>query len=75
LALNSQIPPFLQAKDKVSHPYKITSKIIILYKFMFQFLNRREEDEIFRIVLTASISFLIQNILGLSSFKEFVRVV
>lgn len=42
---------------------------------MFQFLNRREEDEIFRIVLTASISFLIQNILGLSSFKEFVRVV
>jgi hypothetical protein len=33
------IQPFLNARDQVSHPYKTTGKIIILYILIFTFLD------------------------------------
>jgi len=32
---------FLRVRDQVSHPYKTTGKIIILYISLFMFLNRQ----------------------------------
>ena len=34
--------------DQVSHPYKTTEKVIIMYALIFVFLNRKQEDKIFR---------------------------
>jgi hypothetical protein len=31
-------------RDQVSHPYKTTGKIIILYILIFKYLERRRED-------------------------------
>jgi len=36
---------FLIVKDQVSHPYKTTSKIIVLYILILKFLEGRWEDK------------------------------
>jgi hypothetical protein len=33
--------------DQVSHPYKSTGKIIVLYNLIFKFLGNKLEDKIF----------------------------
>ena len=37
----------LKASDQFSHPYKITGKIIVLYTFVFTFLDSKLDDKIF----------------------------
>jgi hypothetical protein len=37
----------LNVSDQVSHPYKTTWKIIILYNLIFKFLDSKLEDKIF----------------------------
>jgi hypothetical protein len=32
-------------RDQVSHPYKTTRKIMLLYILIFKFLQRRREDK------------------------------
>jgi len=35
----------LSARNQVSHPYKTTGKIIVLYTLILKFLERRREDK------------------------------
>jgi hypothetical protein len=35
----------LGVRDQVSHPYKTTDKIMILYILIFKFLERRQKDK------------------------------
>ena len=37
----------LNVSDQVSHPYKTTGKILVLYFLIFKFLNSKLEDKIF----------------------------
>jgi hypothetical protein len=44
----SQTPclfPSLNVKDQVSHPYKTTGRIMVLYILTFLFLDSRREDK------------------------------
>jgi hypothetical protein len=36
---------FLPLKNPLSHPYKTTGKIIILYVVIFIFLDQRQDDK------------------------------
>ena len=38
----------LNVSDQVSHPYKTTDKIIVLYILIFKFLDSNLEDKTFR---------------------------
>jgi hypothetical protein len=35
----------LSVRDQVSHPYKITGKIMVMYILIFKVLERRQEDK------------------------------
>jgi hypothetical protein len=38
---------YLNVKDHVSHPYRTTGKLIVLYSLFFTFLDSRQEDRRF----------------------------
>jgi hypothetical protein len=37
----------LNIREQVSHPYRTTGKIIVLYILMFTFFDKRREDKMF----------------------------
>jgi hypothetical protein len=37
--------PSISVKNQVSHPYKTTCKIMVLYILIFEFSERRQEDK------------------------------
>jgi hypothetical protein len=39
-----RLRPSLNVSDQVSHPHKITNKIIVVYLFIFSFLDIKLED-------------------------------
>jgi hypothetical protein len=42
---HSQSMLFLSVTDQVSHPYKTTGRIMVLYILTFTFLDRRRDDK------------------------------
>jgi hypothetical protein len=62
--------------DQVSHPYKTTGKILVLYFFIFKFLDSKLEDKILHL-MTASIprfQSALQLTLILYSLRRICRV-